>query len=61
MSSFMALTQGEITIRVNIDQVTHITPNVPKGSVLYFGFMIEDTPAYLIVNESPDEIMRKLV
>ena len=41
---------------VNMNQVCHITSNYGSGSVLTFATVLNDEPAYLVVNESPDEI-----
>jgi len=43
-------------IYVNMNQVCHITTDGTTGSVLTFGAVLNGEPAYLIVNESPDEI-----
>ncbi len=47
---------AERDIFVNMNQVCHITPNFPTGSVLTFAAVIDDQPAWVVVNESPDEI-----
>lgn len=56
----MKLRQGKDDVGrdvwVNMSQVCHITPNFGGGSVLTFAAVINDEPAYLCVNESPDEI-----
>jgi hypothetical protein len=50
--------EGENTreIYVNMNQVCYIAPNGDAGSVLTFCAIIRDEPAYLIVNETPDQI-----
>lgn len=47
-------------IWVNMNQVCHITTNGASGSVLTFNAVIQDGPAYLYVNETPDEIGARL-
>jgi len=46
----------ERDIYVNMNQVCYITTDGATGSVLTFAAVIGDEPAYLCVNESPDEI-----
>ena len=41
---------------VNMNQVCHITTDGETGSVLTFAAVLQDEPAYLCVNETPDEI-----
>lgn len=41
---------------INMNQVCYITTDGSTGSVLTFATAIGEEPAYLCVNESPDEI-----
>lgn len=54
---FMAFNQGSgeypVKIVVNMSLVRYIYPMASGGSALYFG---SEDDAYLVVNESPDEI-----
>jgi hypothetical protein len=43
-------------IHVNMNQVCHITTDGAKGSILTFAAVVNNEPAYIGVNESPDEI-----
>ena len=47
---------AERSIHVNMNQVCHIMSDGGTGSVLTFCATIGDEPAYICVNESPDEI-----
>lgn len=47
---------AERDVYVNMNQVCHITTDGATGSVLTFSAVIQDEPAYLCVNESPQEI-----
>lgn len=51
-------------IWINMDQVTHITPqkmyNGTEGSVIYFNLVEENTRSYLLVNEIPSTIIARL-
>jgi hypothetical protein len=47
---------AEHVVYVNMNQVCYITTDGSTGSVLTFAAVIQDEPAYLCVNESPDEI-----
>lgn len=47
---------AERDIFVNMNQVCHIASDGGTGSVLTFAAVIQGEPAYLCVNESPDEI-----
>jgi hypothetical protein len=47
---------AERVIYVNMNQVCYITTDGATGSVLTFAAVIQDEPAYLCVNESPDDI-----
>jgi hypothetical protein len=52
----MKFKQGEGYIYVNMNQVCHIMSDGASGSVLTFNAVLQDSPAYICVNESPDEI-----
>jgi hypothetical protein len=41
---------------INMNQVCYIATDGASGSVLTFAAVLQDEPAYLCVNESPDEI-----
>lgn len=47
---------AERDVYVNMNQVCHIATDGATGSVLTFAAVIQDEPAYLCVNESPQEI-----
>lgn len=47
---------AERAIFVNMNQVCYIATDGATGSVLTFAAMFQDEPAYICVNESPDEI-----
>ena len=47
---------AERDIYVNMNQVCFINTDGATGSVLTFAAAIGDEPAYVCVNESPDEI-----
>lgn len=61
---FMKFKQGkgsaERAIYVNLDQVCYISTDGATGSVLTFAAVIGEEPAYLCVNEPPDEIALSL-
>jgi hypothetical protein len=46
----------ERTIYVNMNQVCHVSPGGYGTAVLTFACVINDEPAYIVVNETPDEI-----
>jgi hypothetical protein len=46
----------ERDIYVNMNQVCTIATDGATGSVLTFAAVVKDGPAYVCVNESPDEI-----
>lgn len=58
----MRLTQGKDDmlrdVIVNMSQVCYIVAD-HSGSVLTFAAVINDEPAYLCVNETPDEIGKR--
>lgn len=47
---------AERDIFVNMNQVCYISTDGGTGSVLTFAAAVQDEPAYVCVNESPDEI-----
>ena len=47
---------AERDIWVNMNQVCHIASDGADGSVLTFNAILQDEPAYICVNESPNEI-----
>ncbi|WP_061023954.1 hypothetical protein [Bradyrhizobium sp. CCH5-F6] len=57
---FMKFRQGkgdaERDVYVNMSQVCYIATDGANGSVLTFAAVLQDEPAYLCVNEAPDEI-----
>lgn len=50
---------AEREIYVNMNQVCYIAGDGATGSVLTFSAIIDEEPAYLCVNESPDEIGKR--
>jgi hypothetical protein len=64
MKPFMKFSRGkgagEQFIYVNMNQVCYIATDGAAGSVLTFSAVIGEEPAYLCVNESPDEIAKRL-
>lgn len=50
---------AERDIYVNMNQVCYIATDGATGSVLMFGAIIGEEPAYLCVNETPDEIGKR--
>ena len=46
----------ERDIYVNMNQVCHVASDGKTGSVLTFAAVVEGEPAYVLVNDSPDEI-----
>jgi hypothetical protein len=47
---------AERDVYVNMTQVCYIATDGATGSVLTFAAVVQDEPAYLCVNETPDEI-----
>ena len=47
---------AERDIYVNMNQVCYITTDGLHGSVLTFAAVLQDEPAYICVNDSPDLI-----
>jgi hypothetical protein len=47
---------AERDIYVNMNQVCYVSTDGADGSVLTFAAVIQDEPAYLCVNGTPDEI-----
>lgn len=47
---------AERYVWVNMNLVCYIVTDGASGSVLTFATVIQDEPAYICVNESPDEI-----
>jgi len=46
----------ERDVWVNMSQVCHIAPGGAGQSVLTFAAVIDNEPAYLVVNEQPNQI-----
>lgn len=43
-------------VYVNMNQVCYISTDGATGSVLTFAAVLQDEPAYICVNETPDQI-----
>lgn len=56
---FMQFKQGENQIAVNMNQVCYMTPSGSDKTCLIFTAVIGDEPAYLIVDESFDNIGKR--
>jgi hypothetical protein len=56
----MKFRQGKNTaerdVWVNMNQVCYIATDGATGSVLTFAAVLQDEPAYICVNETPDQI-----
>jgi hypothetical protein len=50
----------ERDVWINMNQVCYIVTDGATGSVLTFSAVLQDEPAYLCVNETPEQIGERL-
>lgn len=60
MPMFIKLPNGDGEVLINLDQVCHVMGTIPDKVVVTFNAVLQDEPAYLIIDLSLKDFLSRL-